>query len=431
MKVIKKEAIKPPFAIYLSYDTKNIRMTKGNFFTGQPIFNQILNLIPTAVVATISSELKADHYCKTFNTYEHLVTMLYAVLNGCTSLREISTGLLAWEHRIDHLGIRFHPRRSTIADANKRRSEEVFGEIYKKLLGRYQSVLPDSHKVRKKSDKVYIFDSTTISLFQEILKGSGMSNNDGRRKGGIKVHTLLRSDLDVPTMIRFSSGAANDAQFLKLVTLPSGSIIVFDKGYRDYKAYNRFTEMKITWVTRHRDNSIFKIISQREVSAANKEKGVIFDQEVLLGHDHAKDATKVYARMIKYQDPVTGKIFVFLTNNFKMSPLRIAQYYQQRWQIEVFFKRIKQNFPLNYFLGDSENAIKIQIWCALIADLLLKVIKRQTSCSMAFSNLSSLVRLHLMTYMKLSDFLKAPEKSLITKLKLKQINPKSQTLFSG
>jgi IS4 transposase len=405
-------------------------LNKGNFSTGQPIFNQLLSLIPRTTVAVIGHNLKANRYCKTFDTYEHLVTMLYAVLNGCMSLREVTTGLLAWENRIGHLGIRFHPRRSTISDANSRRSEEVFGEIYQALLRKYQPFLSDSRK-KTGNKKVYIFDSTTISLFQEILKGSGMSNANGRRKGGIKVHTLLDSDLDVPTMIRYSSGAANDAQFLKLVALPSGSVVVFDRGYRDYKTYNKFTEQKITWVSRLHPHSVFKVVERREVSDGNKQAGVRFDHEIVLGHNHDKDAIKVFARMVKYRDPVSGKIFEFITNNLKVSPLRIAQYYERRWQIETFFKRIKQNYSLQYFLGDNENAIKIQIWCALIADILLKVIKKQTNCSLSFSNLSSLIRLHIMTYMKLKDFLKAPEKSLIAKLKHKKIWRQSATLFSG
>ena len=405
-------------------------MNKGNFSTGQPIFNQLLSLLPKDTIASIAFQLKADRYCKTFSTYEHLVTMLYAVLNGCMSLREVSTGLLAWENRIEHLGIRFHPRRSTISDANTRRNELVFGKIYEALVKKYAAFLSDTRK-KKKRKKVYIYDSTTISLFQEILKGSGMSDIDGRRKGGIKVHTLLDSDLDVPTMIRYSAGAANDAQFLKLVTLPAGSVVVFDKGYRDYKAYNQFTEQKITWVTRNHPHSVFKVTKQRAVSDANRKAGVCSDEEIVLGHAHSKKATKVRARMIIYKDQETGKEFHFITNNFKLSPLTVAEYYEKRWQIEVFFKRIKQNYSLQYFLGDNENAIKIQIWCALIADMLLKAIKKQSSCSMSFSNLSSFIRLHIMTYMNLKEFLKAPEKSLIAVLKSKKVKSNLPTLFSG
>jgi IS4 transposase len=149
-----------------------------------------------------------------------------------------------------------------------------------------------------------------------------------------------------------------------------------------------------------------------------------------LGHSHQKNATKVQARMVTYKDPATDKLFHFITNNTYLAPLTIAKYYQQRWQIETFFKRIKQNYPLDYFLGDNENAIKIQIWCVLIADLLLKVIKQGTRSTMAFSNVVGLVRLHLMTYMDIKSFLRAPEKSLLRKIQQQKQGFPCPSLFS-
>lgn len=391
-------------------------MSKSNFFTGQPIFNQLLNFIPRSIVQEAAAEFNADHYYKTFKTYDHLVTMLYATFNQCTSLREVTTGLLAWEQRIHHLGIQKHPRRSTIAEANKCRSAEVFERIYYRLFNKYQAILPDSRK-RSKKNNLYIFDSTTITLFKEILKGSGLMNRDGKRKGGIKVHTLLHASSDVPVMIRYSQAINNDANFLKQVNLPPGSVIVFDKGYRDYSTYNRFTEDQITWVTRHRDSSIYKVKGNYPVNEYQQKCGVVADLDIILGHDHSKQATKVLARMIEYKDPNTNQRFTFITNNRKLAPFTIAQYYKQRWQIETFFKRIKQNYPVHYFLGDNENAIKIQIWSALIADLILKVIKQGTKTRMAFSNIVGLVRHHLMTYMDVKNFISAPEKSLLIKIR--------------
>jgi hypothetical protein len=391
-------------------------MSKGTFFTGQPIFNQVLKFIPRAQIKGIARECNSDRYCKTFGTYEHLVTMLYAILNRCDSLREVTTGLLAWDQRIHHLGLKTHPRRSTISDANKRRNEEVFEKIYFKLLDKYRSVLPDSRR-RSKKDNLYIFDSTSIALFKDILKGSGLSPADGKCKGGIKVHTLLNSKSDTPVMLRYSPAADSDVKFLKEVQLKKGSIVVFDRGYCDYRSYNRFTNDGVTFITRHRTRSVYKTQAGLDVTDFQKQQGIKSDKLIRLGYDYLKKAVQVPARLIAYVDPATGKKFEFLTNNTTLAPTTIANYYYQRWQIETFFKRIKQNYPLQYFLGDNPNAIKIQIWCALIADLLLKVIKQGTRCKMAFSNIIGLVRLHLMTYMDLKSFLKAPEKSLLKQVR--------------
>jgi hypothetical protein len=404
-------------------------MSKGTFFTGQPIFNQVLNFIPRSSVQTIARELDADRYYKSFKTYEHLVTMLYSIFNHCTSLREVTTGLLAWDHRIQHLGINSHPRRSTLADANKNRSHEVFEKIYLKLLSRYRDILPDSRK-RSRKNNLYIFDSTSIALFQEILKGAGRTPSEGRRKGGIKVHTLLHAGQDVPSMIRYSAAADNDTKFLKELRLAPGSVIVFDKGYRHYATYNRFSKEAITWVTRHRDHSVYKIKQRCVVNDYQKKQGIKTDWLIELGHTHSQSAIKVNARMIGYYDSIKKRHFQFITNNIELAPLTIANYYQQRWQIETFFKRIKQNYPLQYFLGDNENAIKIQIWCTLIADLLLKIIKKGTRSPMAYSNIAGLIRLHLMTYMDLKNFLRSPEKSLLRKVREQKKKLLAPDLFS-
>jgi hypothetical protein len=256
-----------------------------------------------------------------------------------------------------------------------------------------------------------------------------MSSANGKRKGGIKVHTLLRADQDVPCMIRYSEGAANDGRFLKEVRLPKGSVIVFDKGYRDYTTYNRFTKEDTTWVTRHRDHSVYTVIQHNEVNSFQHQQGVKSDKHIVLGHDHHHNNTKVPCRMITYKDPVSQKVFEFITNNRKLAASTIAGYYRQRWQIETFFKRIKQNYPLQYFLGDNENAVKIQIWTALIADLLLKVIKQGSRSKMAFTNIVGLIRLHMMTYMDLKSFLRAPEQSLLKKIKEKNKQALTPPLF--
>jgi len=402
-------------------------MSKSKFFTGQPIFGQILKLIPRSLVAKVAQQTKADRYCKRFNTYDHLVTMLYTVFNHCDSLREVATGLLAWEHRLQHLGIKNSPRRSTVSDANQRRHASVFEQIYMQLLSRYGSFLSDSQSAEKRQERLYIFDSTTITLFEEVLKGAGIRGLNGKRKGGIKVHTLLKSNQDAPVMIRFSASSKSDSSFLKGVQLPAGSILVFDRGYNSYLTFNQLASNGITWVTRLRKDSVFKVVKNREVHQAQIEKGVLCDQEIILGHEHEKTAVKVYARLICYQDPETKKEYQFLTCNKRMAPSTIASLYKKRWQIEVLFKRLKQNYPLKYFLGDSPNAIQIQIWCSLIADMLFKIVKKSAARRWSYSNITSMVRIHLMTYIDLYKFLKYPEKALlnlVTKAEALNQNPK-------
>ena len=397
-------------------------MNKSTFFSGQPIFAQLLKFIPKDSIARIAHDSKADHYSKRFNTYEHLVTMLYSIFNNCNSLREITTGMLASEQRLAHLGVRYHPRRSTISDANIRRQAKVFEEIYSSIFKKYFHFLSDS-RIKSRASKMYILDSTTISLFQEVLRTGGPNPASGKRKGGIKVHTMIRSDQDVPCMIRFSSGVANDSQFLKDIHLPKGSVIVFDRGYRDFATLNRFTTDSITWVTRR--TKLFAIAIKNKIENPGNDKCIISDQQIIMGHKDIKH--RVNARLVRYRDPDTDELYEFVTNNLKMSGPTIAAIYRKRWQIESLFKRMKQNYPLKYFLGDSENAIKIQIWCSLIADLLLKIVKKAAAARWSFSNLAAMVRLHLMTYIDLLGFLKSPEKSLL-KLFSKPIKQRNNQL---
>jgi hypothetical protein len=388
-------------------------MSKSIFFTGQPIFSQVLSFLPKGTVDQISQRNQADRYCKHFTTYGHLVSMLYAVFNNCTSIRELTSGLLAWEHRIAHLGVDYFPRRSTFSDANNRRSEDVFGQIYQFLYSRYRHSLPDSRK--GKSSKLYIADSTTISLFQEVMRNAGRPAANGKRKGGVKVHTLMRSDEDVPCLIRFSAAAAHDSPFLNQLKLPQGSVLVFDRGYNDYAQFQKFSDQGVTWVTRKRRGTVYRIVENLPINQSQANKGVQRDKLVILGH-RQYDHPLAKARLIHFTDPQSGEKFQFLTNNIKLAPSTIAALYQKRWQIEILFKRLKQNYPLRYFLGDSENAIKIQIWCALIADLLIKLIKSLAGRKWSFSNLASIIRIHLMTYIDLFNFLKNPEKALQIKI---------------
>lgn len=383
-------------------------MSKSTYFTGQPVLNQLLKFIERHSIKAIALAGDHDKYYKTFDTYCHLITMLYCTFNKCTSSREVVSGMKACQNKLSHLGVKNAPGKSTLCDANKKRCYEVFSQIYDMLYKRHKHILPDSRL--NSTSKLFIADSSTITLFQEILKAPSMGKINGKRKGGIKVHTLIDSGEDVAVKINFSAARANDMTFLQEISLTTGSFIVFDKGYVDYSQYQRLTDEGVFFVTRQRKGAFFEEVERKPVDTHSKQSGVLSDKKIILGtRTHAKKI-KLVARLVKFYDKTKDRTFEFLTNNFMLAPEKIAELYKKRWQIELLFKRIKQNFPLKYFLGDNENAIKIQIWCAFIADLLIKIVQNQIHRKWAFSNLSSIIRLHLMSYIDLYKFLNDPDK---------------------
>ena len=383
-------------------------MGKSIFFTGQPVLNQLLNLIDRSKVNALARTGKHDRYYKHFDTYTHLITMLYCTFNKCTSSREVVSGMKACSHKLKHLGVFKAPGKSTLCDANKNRSSDIFEEIYEFLCLRYRKFLPDSRLVN--NHRLFIADSSTITLFQEILGAAGRNRLDGKRKGGIKVHTLINAEQDIAVKINFTAANANDMTFLKEINLASGSFVVFDKGYVDYEQYQRLSDQGVFFVTRQRKGAKYTQVSSSPIPEKSKEFGILDDQIIVLGTRTHRKKIKVKARMVTFFDKQKERTFEFLTNNFELPAIQIADLYRKRWQIEVLFKRIKQNFPLRYFLGDNENAIKIQIWCAFIADLLIKMVQIQLKKKWAFSNLSSIIRLHLMSYINLFSFLNNPDK---------------------
>lgn len=403
-------------------------MNKSSFFTGQPIFSQLIKFITKASVNKIVRACNSDHYSKRFNTWHHLIAMLYCCYQHCTSLREVVSGMAACEGRLQSAGISHLPARSTLSDANKRRSYEVFEEIYLSLYHQYHAFLSDSRS-DKLSKRMVIIDSTTISLFQEILKGAGCPGLNGRKKGGIKVHTAIRANENIPCLIRFSPAAGADVNFLKDIHLPKGSIVVMDRGYKNYKQFHEWNYEGICWVTRLQPNGVYEVAKDRPVKQHHKQRGIISDQNIILGFKNNR-IQQVKCRLVRYYDTTTKREFAFITNNLLWSPVTVAEIYKKRWQIELLFKRYKQNMPLLYFLGDNENAIKVQIYCALIADLLLKVATKGIKRKWAFSNLVSIVRLHLMNYTCFVRFLEHPEKCRIIN-PVPAFNPQLQLMFSG
>ncbi len=393
-------------------------MPKSSYFTGQPILGQLLSLISRPKVEQLAKKHQSNRYCKKFKAYDHLVTMLFSSFHHCSSLRELITGLQANSSRLGHLGIQYTPRKSTLADANKRRSAELFCELFHSLRKRYYGFSPDSRLTGKLNERLFIVDSTTVTLFSEVFKACGNAMANGRKKGGVKAHTLIRAKDDVPCFVHITEAAASDRTIMPRLHLPSGSILVMDKGYNSYIPMAQWTKQNVTWVIRLNTRACWEVLEELPVSDKFKNNGVISDKLIILGNRSRKAKVPLQeARIIVYYDRISHKTFEFLTNNKELTALTIAGIYKRRWQIESLFKRIKQNFQLQNFLGDNQNAIEIQIWCTLIADLLTKVVKdkadklRKTKWS--FSNVAGLIRQHLGTYIDLIRFLINPEKALI------------------
>lgn len=373
-------------------------------FSGQPVISQVLKFLNLSKINRTARNRNSDKYYKKFKTYDHLVVMIYAVISGVNSLREITSIMLACEGKINHLGIKHFPRRSTISDANKKRSSEVFGEIYNSLYRDYKGFLSDSNPSIPAVKGLKIIDSTTISLFSDILKGAGRNPLNGKKKGGIKMHTMINSLEDVPSLVKFSSASTHDQTFLRSLGLKKGSFIVFDKGYTDYNQYLQWSLEDIYFVTRQKDNAVYESLEEFDVGD-EIDPGVLRDEKIEI----KKDGKAIELRRVAYWYEPHKRVYEFISNNFEISAEKVAQIYKNRWQIENMFKRLKQNFPLKYFLGDNQNAIEIQIWVSLIIQLIMLVLQRKIKRSWAYSNMVSIVRFHLMTYIDLFMFLENPE----------------------
>lgn len=383
-------------------------MDKDINYLGQPILNQVLSLIDDAIIHQASKKHFADKHSKQLRFKDHLITMLYCVFSRCTSLREVQTGLELCVGKLNHLGLSKVPARSTLSDGNKNRKSEVFGEVYKQLYDKYKHIISDSPLKHSIASKLYILDSSTISLFKAILQPAGRKRLDGKSKGGIKVHTLLKADNNMPCLVKFTAAALHDQQFYQYMNeLPNGSIIAFDKAYINYQQFEQFTQRDITYVVPQKDNAVYQSIKKLDLK--DDEACILKDEIIQISYKQTIEGTTIERtqeiRRIAYYSQKHNDTFVYQTNNTILDAMDIVAIYQNRWQIEKFFKKLKQNFPLQYFLGDNENAIQIQIWCALIGLLLLQVIFTEQKVTLAFSILASIISLHLMNYLSLTSII--------------------------
>ena len=382
-------------------------MDKVKKLTGQPILSQVLDLIPKGMIQKVVRKHQSNRYYKQLPLRVHLISLLYGVFSYCNGLRELCEGMLACEGRLNHLGLDKAPPRSTLSDANNNRNYRAFESLYFELLGQYHSFISDSRLKGLSIRNLKIIDSTTIRLFSDILQGVGRNTLDGsKKKGGIKVHAMMDAFSGVVEFVRMTEAKVHDRKFLYHLDLPSNSFIVFDKAYNLYNQFAKWTSKGIWFTTRMKDNAVYhvtKVITDK--SQKKNIKGVVKEQYITIGYkNHNGSPERLKLRRIIFMAG-DGKEYVFLTNNFKLPASQIALIYKCRWMIELLFKQIKQNFPLRYFWGNSENAIRMQVYCVLIAQLLMVVIRKQAQTKKSFANMITVIRLHLMSYVGLLEFI--------------------------
>jgi len=329
-------------------------------FPGQPVLSQILDVIPGSIIHAANRKHQSNRYYKRLPLRVHLVSLLYGVFSYCNGLRELCEGLLACEGKLSHLGLDRAPARSTISDANNKRSYQVFETIYYRLLNQYHSFISDSRLKGLSIRNLKIVDSSTIQLFSEILRGVGRNRLDGaRKKGGFKVHAMMDAFSGVTEFVRLTEAREHDQKFLYHLKLSPNSWIVFDKAYTTYNQFAKWTAQKVWFVTRERRNADFhvtKVIVDK--TKKRNAKGVLKEQFVTVGvKQNGIVAERLKLRRVTFRSR-EGKVYVFLTNNFTLPATQIATIYKNRWMIELLFKQIKQNFPLRYFWGKAQTPLK-------------------------------------------------------------------------
>ncbi len=396
-------------------------------FVGQPIFRQIINLIDSIDIKGLIQKHNSDYYYKAFKSRTHLIVMLFGILSRCDSMHEICEGLRAMGGKLNHLGLEKAPAKSTASDGLRNRPSKFFEEVYFSLVKHYQGFLSDSRTFGLTFKEVLLIDSTTIRLFSDILKGVGRNpRGDGKKKGGLKVHMLIDAVQSVGRFIRITEARSHDKNFIKSLELISHSMLVFDKAYTYYHQFALWTQQQVYFVTRLRKNAVYRVVELKERHYRKKGKAKVLRDEIVEIEYHPENQTgkrdlktiqHIRLRKVCYQDE-QNRYYEFLTNNFDITAEEVAFLYKKRWGIELLFKKMKQNFQLHYFYGENVNAIYTQVWCTLIAQLLLTVIQKISQAKKAFSVVAALVRIHLISMLDVFELLRSTARGYNKKLEL-------------
>jgi hypothetical protein len=377
-------------------------------FVGQPILAQLLNLVDKNRFYELVQKNRSDRYYKEFKTWDHFVSLMFGILCRCDSLAEIVDGMIGLSGKLEYLNLEKVPAKSTLSDGMRNRSDKFFEELYFQLVQTYSPFLSDSSDIGKQFKQMLLIDSTTIRLFTEILKGVGRNRkDDGKKKGGAKVHMVIDAHQQIGQFIAITAARVHDKKFLEMFEVKPFSLLVFDRAYNHYLQFAKWTEQNIYFITRKKNNAKYTVIETLQDNKLKpKEEGVHFDQIIELSYKEDKVEKKLQLRMVTYYDE-KGRKYEFISNCFKeLTAEEIAECYKKRWDIELLFKKLKQNFQLHYFYGENETAIRTQIWCTLIAQLLITVLQKQNAPQKAFSTVACTIRIHLISMLSIKELIK-------------------------
>jgi len=350
------------------------------------VLSQLLNLIDRHDFQKLENEqFRPQRKYRTLSRWSQFTAMMFAQITGRASLRDITDSLQTQAGRLYHLGIS-SVKKSTLADANNRRPAEFFQAFFEKSYQRCAALVPGKKKFRFKN-KLYSLDASTIDLCLSVFPWAKFRST----KGGIKLHAVLDHDGYIPIFASITDAKTSDLAYARTLTLPPGSIIAADRAYIDFAWLLSLNQRKNYLVTRLKKNIKYKVIERRPVL---KSKGITSDQTIILTGSKACDCP-IPLRRVGYKDPDTGKQYFFLTNNFHLAAKTIADIYKDRWQIELFFKWLKQNLKIKTFLGTSKNAVMTQIWIALITMLVLSYMKFLAKLGKTITQIQRLLQLNL------------------------------------
>lgn len=371
--------------------------------TNLSLFSQIISKLPRQIFQSLVIDHKSDYRQKGMNSWTHLISMLFCHFAKSTSLRDISNGLRSATGNLNHLGLAQAPSKSSISYQNQRRDADLFKDYYYQLLGYLGQHMKTRRVKLRIKVPVYLLDSTTISLCLSLFDWAKFRT----QKGAVKMHTLLDYDAKLPVYVNITEGSKGDNKGAYDIPLQSGSVIVADRYYNDFPMLRVWDSKGVFFVIRHKENLSFDTIKENELPDKHAQH-ILKDEIIVLSNKTSKEKYPNQLRRVVAWDENNQQTIEIITNNFKWSAQTIAELYKCRWQIELFFRDIKQLLHIKTFIGTSKNAVMIQLWTALITILILKYLKAISKYAWHLSNLVAFIRLNIFVKIDLQTWLNKP-----------------------